>query len=287
MACRHRCIKFIFLLVVTMSFTLSFKVWAAVDIATEESRKLNIAVASNFYHTLQILIAESADLSFNANVSSGSTGLLYAQIKNGAPFDVFLSADAARPTLLVQQGLASNKKTFAIGQLVLWPSRVEVETALKTHQGKLVIANPTLAPYGKAAQQVLSFLKLEGVYSKRLILANNVNQGFQFVDSGNAPMAMMALSQLKQAQLIQAQLKQAQLMQAQLLQTERTQLASQNQKYKNFTMIPEAMYSPIHQQLVKISSSKQKEHSQRFIDWLMSEPIQGRLQQLGYKSQNG
>lgn len=224
---------------------------------------LKVAVASNFYHSLNTLLKSSDKSPDNIKLSSGSSGLLYAQIKNGAPFDVFLSADFTRPQLLHKQGLASQVQTYAIGEIVLWPAQKSALSELKQHKGKLVIANPKLAPYGYAAQQVLEQIKGKSDFKGRLITASNVNQAFQFVDTGNAPLAILSKSQLVQAQ--------------------QTSSNKNKQTYEDFVIFPAAMYDPIVQGGVVISKTKRKLEAQRFLDWLLSGPVQRQLKSLGYR----
>lgn len=229
-----------------------------------QAEQLKIAVASNFYHSLQTLLKTSpSDQNDLAPMvlSSGSSGLLYAQIKSGAPFDVFLSADALRPELLEQQNLAKNGVTYAKGLLVLWPANNKVDIQLKQHKKKLVIANPKLAPYGIAAQQVLISLKLLQDYNQRLILANNVNQAFQFVDTKNAPLAILAKSQLLNAVDV---------------------FKTRKSSYLNYQVIPNQLYEPILQQAVILNRTKQQTASEQFMQWLLSPATQNRLVALGY-----
>lgn len=229
-----------------------------------KAKELKVAVASNFYHSLNKLLQSSDKYADNIKLSSGSSGLLYAQIKNGAPFDVFLSADLTRPQLLQKQGLASQVQTYAIGELVLWPAQKNALTELQQHKGKLVIANPKLAPYGYAAQQILEQIQSENNFKGRLITASNINQAFQFVDTGNAPLAILSKSQLIQAQ--------------------QTSSSKSKQKYTNFVNFPAALYEPIVQGGVVISTTKRKLEAQQFLDWLLSGPVQQQLKSLGYRT---
>lgn len=228
-----------------------------------QAQQLKVAVASNFYHSLVELVAPT-EFAKQVKLSSGSTGLLYAQIRQGAPFDLFLSADSVRPKLLVEQGLAYQAKTYAIGELVLWPAASEPKKLLQTFQGKLAIANPKLAPYGKAALQVLITLELVQAYQTRLVKGNNVSQAFQFVDSGNAPLALLAKSQLLQAE----------------------QKFATNKSYDNFQAIPKHWYQPIKQQMVILKQTKQLALAQKFSAWLLSDKVQQELATFGYRRQD-
>lgn len=226
------------------------------------AQPLSVAVASNFHHTLSYLLSQSAPQNLSINISSGSSGLLYGQIIHGAPYDVFLSADALRPEKLEQKGLAQGRVTYAYGQIVLWPSESQIKPILENFTGKLVIANPKLAPYGVAAQQVLNYLSLSEQYKTRIITANNINQAFQFVDSGNAKLAILSKSQLIHAN---------------------QRLSSfGEQKYMNFQLIPAHWYSPIAQQAVIVSTTDNLDAAKWFLTWLMSAQVQTQLLELGY-----
>jgi molybdate transport system substrate-binding protein len=167
---------------------------------------LKIAVASNFTPTLQVIARRfEASSGHRLILSPGSTGKHYAQITHGAPFDLFFAADSERPRLLDGNGraLAETRFTYAIGQLVLWspePGMVDGQgEVLETGEFRhLAIANPDLAPYGRAARETLENLGLWSGLGGRLVRGENVNQAFQFVRSGNAQLGFVALSQLQQ-----------------------------------------------------------------------------------------
>lgn len=167
-----------------------------------------IAVASNFAAAMPALAARFRQETGHALiVSTASTGKLYAQIIHGAPFDVFLAADDDHPRRLEQDGLGipGSRFTYAVGRLALWSPREgyvdEAGQVLK--QGvfrKLALANPRLAPYGMAAQDVLDRLGLWTGLQDRLVLGENIAQTYQFVASGNAELGFVAYSQVQQGQ---------------------------------------------------------------------------------------
>jgi len=133
----------------------------------------------------------------------GATGNHYAQIMNGAPFDVFLAADAERPRMLEDagKGIAGTRFTYALGKLVLWSVQagsVDAEGAvLKSGKfARLAIANPALAPYGAAAQQALTAMGLWESVQPRIVRGDNIAQTLQFVQTGNAQLGFIAMSQL-------------------------------------------------------------------------------------------
>ncbi|RUM93867.1 MAG: molybdate ABC transporter substrate-binding protein, partial [Thiothrix sp.] len=166
---------------------------------------IHIAVASNFSDTIkQIPKYFKADTGHKVTLVFGSTGKHYAQIKNGAPFEAFFAADMKRPQLLDSEGLAlpGSRFTYAIGKLALWSPT----TGFVDKEGKalnednfhyLALANPKLAPYGKAAQQVLQQRGLWDSLSGRMVRGENIGQASQFVKSGNAELGFVAYSQIK------------------------------------------------------------------------------------------
>jgi molybdate transport system substrate-binding protein len=165
---------------------------------------VSVGVASNFKPTAAHIAARFRQETGNAvQLSSGSTGKLYAQIVNGAPFDVFLAADAERPRLLEQQGHAArgSRFTYATGSLVLFSNTVvDCLAALRDPDaGHVAIANPQTAPYGAAAKQYLAKSGLRDRVGPRLVYGENIAQTWQFAYTGNAVVAIVASAQLRAA----------------------------------------------------------------------------------------
>jgi molybdate transport system substrate-binding protein len=163
----------------------------------------NVAVAANFTDAAkEIAAAFKQKTGHEAMLSFGSSGQFYSQINQDAPFQIFLSADDERPKKLVDDGLgvADSLFTYAIGKLVLWsktPNFVKDAETLKAGAfSKLSIANPTAAPYGVAAVETLKALKLYDSLQPKIVQGNTIAQAFQFVDTGNAELGFIALSQL-------------------------------------------------------------------------------------------
>ena len=163
-----------------------------------------VAVASNFVPAARELVEQFNETTdYRATLSSGSTGKLYAQIVNGAPYDVFLSADASRPELLEQQGQAvlDSRFTYAVGALLLWSRNVEgdgdacIDAFLEDRSSRIAIANPKIAPYGAAAQQYLEQSGLWEDAVDRLIIGENISQTLQFVSAGGAAFGFIAAAQ--------------------------------------------------------------------------------------------
>ena len=166
--------------------------------------EVTVAVAANFAAPMQqIARAFAQDTGHQAVVSLGATGSFYAQIRNGAPFHVFLSADDETPQRLEREGLAvaGTRFTYALGQLVLWsPQGGRVDDrgeVLRTGSfPRLAIASPRLAPYGQAAMQVLDRMGVTAQWQPRLVVGENIAQAYQFVATGNASLGFVALSQV-------------------------------------------------------------------------------------------
>lgn len=182
--------------------TVLFLLLPAGNIGADEIR---VAVASNFTYAIKHIarrFEENSD--HRVTLVLGSSGKHYAQIKNGAPFHVFFSADSLRPTLLEQDGtaIAGSRFTYAFGKLILWSpdsSTVDIQGDVLSSQTfrHLAIANPKLAPYGRAAREVLLAKDLWTPLQSKIVRGENIGQTYQFVRSGNAKLGFIALSQVK------------------------------------------------------------------------------------------
>lgn len=191
--------RFYFRLLVGLALLPSFVTPAAAE-------RITVAAAVNVQAPLE-RIAElfEQETGHRLVLSLGATGKHYAQIKRGAPFEVFLAADAERPRLLEQSGsaVAGSRFTYAIGRLALWSpqaGRVDAEGAvlMRGEFRHLAIANPRLAPYGAAARAVLQARGVWEAVQAKLVLGESIGQAYQFVGSGNAELGFVALSQIKQ-----------------------------------------------------------------------------------------
>lgn len=161
------------------------------------------AVAANFLPAFRSIAIEfERATGHQVQAIPGSSGRFYGQIRNGAPFDVFFSADQERPQRLEDEGFAvrGSRFTYAIGRLVLWSPDSELvtgETTLRSGRFKYVaMANPQLAPYGAAAQQVMIKLGLWNRLQPRIVRGESLGQTMGFITSGNAQMGFVALSQV-------------------------------------------------------------------------------------------
>lgn len=175
---------------------------AAATLARAE--QVNVAVAANFTAPMNAIAAEFAkDTGHEARLAFGSSGKFYAQIRNGAPFQVFLSADDAKPAKLEEEGMtvAGSRFTYAVGTLVLWSAKPgfvddQAEVLKRGAYNKLALANPKLAPYGAAAMELLDGMGLKAAAEPKLVQGENIAQTYQFVLSGNAELGFIALSQV-------------------------------------------------------------------------------------------
>lgn len=182
-------------------FIVFLSVWVSGQLVAKEIR---VAVASNFSETMKALVdGFEANTDHEVTLIIGSTGKQYAQIINGAPFDLFFAADMERPKLLEREGLAlpDTRFTYAVGKLVLWSPKTDYVdpegSVLKRGDFRfLAIANPKLAPYGKAAQEALEELGLWDGLTGKIVRGENITQAYQFVKSGNAELGFVAYSQV-------------------------------------------------------------------------------------------
>jgi molybdate transport system substrate-binding protein len=167
-----------------------------------ESRKLTIAAAADLHFALDEISLKfrPIDPAVDLQIAYGSSGNFYAQIRNGAPFDVFLSADVEYPRKLAEQGIGARDSLFvyAMGRIVVWvpaSSPLDPATALRAASVRNVaIANPQHAPYGRAAEAALRSLGLYNSVAGKLVLGENVAQTLEFVQSGAADVGIVALS---------------------------------------------------------------------------------------------
>jgi molybdate transport system substrate-binding protein len=171
--------------------------------APAQAGQTNVAVAANFTGAAtEIAAAFKEKTGHEAVLSFGSTGQFYTQITQGAPFEVFLAADVERPTKAVDEGFAvpGSQFTYAIGKIVLWskhPDLVQGAATLKNGDfTKIAIANPVTAPYGAAAVQAMQALGVHDQLAQKIVQGNDIGQTFQFVETGNAELGFVALSQV-------------------------------------------------------------------------------------------
>ncbi|MBK9949602.1 MAG: molybdate ABC transporter substrate-binding protein [Nitrospira sp.] len=188
---KQRLLAWCLLLIATITATPAF------------AEQVLVAVAANFVPPFrEIAIEFESATNHNVRVAAGSSGNFYSQIKNGAPFDIFFSADTERPKLLEDEGLGvkDSRFTYAIGRLVLWSPSTDLikgEETLRSKKFKrLAIANPKTAPYGLAAMQAMQKLELWESIQPKIVMGENLGQTMGFIESGNADLGFVALSQV-------------------------------------------------------------------------------------------
>jgi molybdate transport system substrate-binding protein len=224
----------------------------------------NIAVASNFSAPMrQIADLFQKESGHTMRLSFGSTGKLYTQIREGAPFDVLVAADSATPQRLEDEGLAVSGSRFdyALGKLVLWsaqPGYVDGHGVVlrNGNYNRLAIADPALAPYGLAAKQMLEALKLWHIVQRKLVTGENITQAWQFAATGNAELGFVALSQVMHDGKVST---------------------------GSWWMVPAYMYNPIRQSAVLLSGAKDKAAAQVFLDFLKSDEAAAIIRSYGYE----
>ena len=183
---------------------LLFFVLCSAQAVAVHAEELVLAVAANFMKPMDAIVAEFEDATgHEVRVTYGASGRLYAQIVNGAPFQMFFSADQDKPAALVEGGhaQAESRYTYATGTLVLWSADASLDMENGTildspGMSRLAIANPRLAPYGEAAEQVLAVFRSRGIAVPVIVMGENISQAFQFVETGNAAAGLVALSQV-------------------------------------------------------------------------------------------
>jgi len=227
---------------------------------------LTVAVASNFQLTAKTIAAEfSQSTQIPVRISAGSTGKLYAQIVNGAPYDVYLAADAARPKRLEDDGVAvkGSRFTYAVGSLLLWSTESSLSEgdcleALKSGSyRRLAIANPSTAPYGQAAKEFLQAAKVFDAAAGRLVYGENISQALHFAASGNATLGLVAASQIKTGVPIETRCS---------------------------WEVPQNMHSGILQQAVILHRSQNPDAATEFMTFLQGPRAAVILERHGYKA---
>lgn len=228
-----------------------------------EHKNLKIAVASNFYSTAQSLVErfhKTHDI--KVKVITGSSGKLYAMIKNGAPFDIFFSADDIKTKALIKENLANNPHVYAYGTLALyisfdknksWDMDSVLRLLIENQKIKISMANPRHAPYGLAAE---NWLKENKIYSKikgQIIKAENVSQSYLFAHSGNTQMGFVSLSHLLQSKIPK----------------------------DKYIVLP--MKNELKQELVVLKRSKKEKEIKLFLDYLKSPNSLNLIRSNGYK----
>ncbi len=225
---------------------------------------VTVAVAANFSAPAQkIATAFAAATGHKATVVVGSTGKLYAQIKNGAPFQVLLSADDETPTRLGKEGagVAGSQFTYATGRLVLWSRQAGVvddkgEVLRGGQFAHLALADPKLAPYGAAAVDVMAKLGLTASLQPKLVQGESIGQAYQFVFSGNAALGFVALSQV----MVEGKIAQG-----------------------SAWVVPAHLHSPLRQDAIVLNAGKDSAAVAAFMAFLRSDAAKAVIRSFGYE----
>ncbi len=226
-----------------------------------------VAVAANFTKPMNEIAAEFEKATgHTAKLSFGSSGKFVAQIENGAPFEVFLSADENNPQKLEQSGVTvpGSRFIYAQGKLVLWsptPGFVDGEgTVLSSGKFKhIAVADPKLAPYGVAAMEVLNSLGLKEKLQPLIVMGENIAQTQQFVSSGNAELGFIALSQVFEYGTISS---------------------------GSAWFVPSNLYAPIKQSAVLLKLGAENPAAKALLDFLKSKPALAIIEKYGYDLPN-
>ena len=228
-----------------------------------QAAEVQVAVAANFTAPMQKIAADfEKDTGHKAQLAFGSTGKFYAQIKNGAPFEVLLAADDETPAKLEKEGLAvaGSRFTYSIGQLALWSARPgyvddKGEVLKQGAFAHLAIANPKLAPYGSAAVESLGKLGLLGSIEPKFVQGENIAQTFQFVSTGNAELGFVALSQV----FVDGTLKSG-----------------------SAWIVPDSLHSPIRQDAVVLARGKDNPAALALMKYLKADKARAIIKAYGY-----
>ena len=227
--------------------------------------EIKIAVASNFYPTMKELVTHfesitpNSDTTNNIVLISGSSGKHYAQILNGAPFDLFFSADKLRPNMLEKEEVFNNQSrfTYALGKLALWSPFNEYvdsdgQVLYKDDFRFIAIANPKIAPYGIASKETLTSMNLWQDMEEKLVRGENIAQTFQFAKSGNAKLGFVSYSQI---------------------------LSLNSRSEGSYWLVPQDMYQPIEQQAILLKDSSL---GKDFLSFIMSDEALDIIKRNGY-----
>ena len=238
-------------------------VLALLGTALVHAEEVQVAVAANFTAPMQKIAVEfEKDTGHKAQLAFGSTGKFYAQIRNGAPFEILLAADDTTPEKLEKEGaaVAGSRFTYAIGKLALWSSKAgfvdDKGEVLKKGEFKHVsIANPKLAPYGAAAIETLTALKLLDAIRPKFVQGENIAQTHQFVATGNAELGFVALSQvMKDGKIAEG----------------------------SAWIVPTDLHQPIRQDAVLLGNGKGKPAAEALLKYLGGDKAKAVIQSFGY-----
>lgn len=237
---------------------------ASLTVGGASADDVQVAVAANFTAPMQALAAGfEKDTGHKLVASYGATGQFYSQIKNGAPFQVFLAADDSTPAKLESEGetVAGSRFTYAIGSLVLWSAKAgyvdDKGEVLKRNAFKhLAIANPKTAPYGLAATQVMEKMGLTDGVKPKLVEGQSITQALQFVSTGNAELGFVALSQVYKDGKVTS---------------------------GSAWLVPAGLHEPIKQDAVILNKGKDSAAARALVDYLRGDKAAAVIKSYGYQ----
>ena len=221
-----------------------------------------VAVAANFTAPMQKIAADfEKDTGHKVLASFGATGKFYAQIRNGAPFEVLLAADDETPAKLVAENAAvsGSRFTYAIGKLVLWSAKPGIvdeagEVLKKGGFEHIAVGNPKLAPYGAAGVETMKALGVYDALQTKIVTAENIGQTYQFVSSGNAELGFVALSQVLKDGRIEG----------------------------SAWIVPAKYYAQIRQDAVILDKGRGKPAAEALLEYLKGDKAKGVIKSYGY-----
>jgi len=237
---------------------------AVFAVGAVQAEEVQVAVAANFTAPIQAIAGDfEKDTGHKLVAAYGATGQFYTQIKNGAPFEVLLSADDTTPEKLEKEGdtVKGSRFTYAIGTLALWSAKegyvdAKGEVLKKNEYQHLSIANPKAAPYGLAATQVLEKLKLTEATKAKIVEGQNITQAYQFVATGNAELGFVALSQIYKDGKVSS---------------------------GSAWIVPASMHDPIKQDAVILNKGKDNAAAKALVDYLKGPKAAAVIKSYGYQ----
>lgn len=244
---------------------LLFAAYCSIVISAQASAEtVKVAVAANFSAPMKTIVSEfEATSGHSTQLSFASSGKLFAQISNGAPYHVFLSADTQKPDKLEELGMTvtGSRFTYALGRLILWSKQDDyVDTdghILRQNTFRhLALANPKLAPYGHAAVETLKHLGLWTKLQNKQVLGENISQTYQFLASGNAELGFIALSQV---------------------------MKNKRLTHGSGWLVPYDLYPPIRQEAVLLSLGKDNPAALALLRFLTSDQASALIESYGYR----
>ena len=229
-----------------------------------QADEVQVAVAANFTAPIQAIASDfEKDTGHKLIAAYGATGQFYTQIKNGAPFEVFLAADDSTPEKLEKEGdiVPGSRFTYAIGTLALWSAKDGYidgtdKTLIGNQYKHLSIANPKAAPYGLAATQVLAKLDLTDKVKNKIVEGQNITQAYQFVSTGNAELGFVALSQIYKDGKVSS---------------------------GSTWIVPAALHDPIRQEAVILKKGENNPAAKALADYLKSPKATAIIKSYGYQ----